>query len=407
MTALSVEDVPGAQPPLVATVQATTAAVVKSQPAAASAERLASGMEAAVATTAAAEEDYKPQCVLVTGGAGFIASHVVRRIVREHPDVNVVVLDRLDYCASIRNLAECAGQPNFHFAKGDICSADLVSYLLNFFKIDTIMHFAASTHVDNSFGNSLEFTHNNVYGTHVLLEAARVAGRIRRFLHVSTDEVYGEAPPFAVVGNGEESRLTPTNPYAASKAGAEMICTTYRIAYGLPIITTRGCNVYGPGQFPEKLVPKFLMLALDGRPLPVHGAGSNVRNYAYVEDVAEAFDLILHKGKTGEVYNVSTQHQKKVVDVAKDICRLFELDEDTTVKFVPDRTYNDSRYFLDSTKVSALGWRENTPWEEGLKKTAEWYRANRSHWGDVQAALVPHPKRAIVLQTDQPEEVPS
>ncbi|CAB4307597.1 unnamed protein product [Prunus armeniaca] len=339
---------------------------------------------------------YTPKNILITGAAGFIASHVANRLIRSYPDYNIVVLDKLDYCSNLKNLLPSKSSPNFKFVKGDIGSADLVNYLLITESIDTIMHFAAQTHVDNSFGNSFEFTKNNIYGTHVLLEACKVTGQIRRFIHVSTDEVYGETDEDAVVGNHEASQLLPTNPYSATKAGAEMLVMAYGRSYGLPVITTRGNNVYGPNQFPEKLIPKFILLAMQGKPLPIHGDGSNVRSYLYCEDVAEAFELILHKGEVGHVYNIGTKKERRVIDVAKDICRLFSVDPETSIKFVENRPFNDQRYFLDDQKLKILGWSERTIWQEGLKKTIEWYTKNPNWWGDVSGALLPHPRMLMM-----------
>ncbi|KAG4924033.1 Trifunctional UDP-glucose 4,6-dehydratase/UDP-4-keto-6-deoxy-D-glucose 3,5-epimerase/UDP-4-keto-L-rhamnose-reductase RHM1 [Glycine soja] len=336
---------------------------------------------------------YKPKNILITGAAGFIASHVCNRIVRNYPDYKIIVLDKLDYCSNLKNLIPSRSSPNFKFIKGDIGSADLVNYILLTESIDTIMHFAAQTHVDNSFGNSFEFTKNNIYGTHVLLEACKVSkGQVKRFIHVSTDEVYGETDEDAVVGNHEASQLLPTNPYSATKAGAEMLVMAYGRSYGLPVITTRGNNVYGPNQFPEKLIPKFLLLAMKGRTLPIHGDGSNVRSYLYCEDVAEAFEIILHRGEVGHVYNIGTKKERRVIDVARDICRFFNLDPDTHVKFVENRPFNDQRYFLDDEKLKDLGWSEGTTWEEGLRKTMDWYVKNPDWWGDVSGALLPHPR---------------
>ncbi|XP_004244296.2 trifunctional UDP-glucose 4,6-dehydratase/UDP-4-keto-6-deoxy-D-glucose 3,5-epimerase/UDP-4-keto-L-rhamnose-reductase RHM1 [Solanum lycopersicum] len=340
--------------------------------------------------------NYTPKNILITGAAGFIASHVANRLVRSYPDYNIVVLDKLDYCSNLKNLSPSRSSPNFKFVKGDIGSADLVNYLLITENIDTIMHFAAQTHVDNSFGNSFEFTKNNIYGTHVLLEACKVTGQIRRFIHVSTDEVYGETDEDAVVGNHEASQLLPTNPYSATKAGAEMLVMAYARSYGLPVITTRGNNVYGPNQFPEKLIPKFILLALNGKPLPIHGDGSNVRSYLYCEDVAEAFEVVLHRGDVGHVYNIGTKKERRVIDVAKDISNLFNKDPDTSIQFVENRPFNDQRYFLDDQKLKNLGWSEKTTWEEGLKKTMEWYVNNPDWWGDVSGALLPHPRMLMM-----------
>ncbi|KAK8949387.1 putative rhamnose biosynthetic enzyme 3 [Platanthera zijinensis] len=352
---------------------------------------------------------YKPKSILITGAAGFIASHVANRLIRNYPAYKIVVLDKLDYCSNLKNLSPSRTSPNFKFVKGDIASADLVSYLLITESIDTIMHFAAQTHVDNSFGNSLEFTKNNIYGTHVLLEACKVTGQIRRFIHVSTDEVYGETDENAVVGNHEASQLLPTNPYSATKAGAEMLVMAYGRSYGLPVITTRGNNVYGPNQFPEKLIPKFILLAMRGRSLPIHGDGSNVRSYLYCEDVAEAFEVILHRGEIGHVYNIGTTKERRVIDVAEDICKLFSLDPDAVIKFVENRPFNDQRYFLDDQKLKILGWSERTNWEEGLRKTIDWYTNNPDWWGDVSGALLPHPRMLMMPGTerhsDGPEEI--
>lgn len=339
-----------------------------------------------------APESYTPKNILITGAAGFIASHVANRLVRKYPQYKIVVLDKLDYCSNLKNLLPSKSSPNFKFVRGDIASADLVNYLLITEGIDTIMHFAAQTHVDNSFGNSFEFTKNNIYGTHVLLEACKVTGQIRRFIHVSTDEVYGETEKDALVGNHEASQLLPTNPYSATKAGAEMLVMAYGRSYGLPVITTRGNNVYGPNQFPEKLIPKFILLAMQGKPLPIHGDGSNVRSYLYCEDVAEAFEVVLHSGEVGNVYNIGTKKERRVIDVAKDICKLCSLDHEKVIKFVDNRPFNDQRYFLDDQKLKDLGWSERTTWQDGLKKTMDWYISHPDWWGDVSGALLPHPR---------------
>ncbi|GAA0182329.1 dehydratase [Lithospermum erythrorhizon] len=339
---------------------------------------------------------HTPKNILITGAAGFIASHVANRLVRNYPEYKIVVLDKLDYCSNLKNLNPSRSSPNFKFVKGDIASDDLVNYLLITESIDTIMHFAAQTHVDNSFGNSFEFTKNNIYGTHVLLEACKVTGQIKRFIHVSTDEVYGETDEDAVVGNHEASQLLPTNPYSATKAGAEMLVMAYGRSYGLPVITTRGNNVYGPNQFPEKLIPKFILLAMRGESLPIHGDGSNVRSYLYCEDVAEAFEVILHKGEVGHVYNVGTKKERRVIDVATDVCKLFSKDTENCIRFVENRPFNDQRYFLDDQKLKNLGWSERTAWEEGLKKTIDWYIKNPDWWGDVSGALLPHPRMLVM-----------
>ncbi len=339
---------------------------------------------------------YAPSVILVTGGAGFIASHVVRRLLREYPHYRVVVLDKLDYCSSLRGLEDVPAGANLKIVKGDVQSMDLVAYVLRTEAVDTVMHFAAQTHVDNSFGNSLAFTMNNTLGTHVLLEAVRMTGgAVRRFINVSTDEVYGETSVGRATGLAERSLLDPTNPYSAAKAGAEMLCKAYATSYGLPIITTRGNNVYGPGQFPEKLVPKFTLLAVRGEPLPVHGAGDSVRSYLYVDDVAEAFDCILHRGVAGEVYNIGTDEERTVLQVAHDVAAAFDLDPAQCIAHVRDRAFNDRRYYIGSDKLRQLGWRQRTHWADGLRRTLAWYQAAdlAGYWqGDVAAALRAHPE---------------
>lgn len=445
-----------------------------------------------------------------------------------YPDYRITVLDKLDYCASMRNLESVKAHPRFSFVKGDVLSIDLVRYLLHSKHVDSVMHFAAQTHVDASFGNSLAFTMNNTYGTHVLLEACRSYGKVERFVLVSTDEVYGEtsleggvggrvgsragsrgegtsgangpregdaeggadgggarsrsrfpvdaagasgtalgaaadaaadltasgsgapatasdsgapaatpatsspaSPPRASLADGsltvslaemhlsarapappsssssppppsspiprpvaETSRLVPTNPYAAAKAGAEMVATAYYASYGLPLIIGRGNNAYGPGQFPEKLIPKFATLATMGRPLPVHGGGLARRSYLHVADVARAYDVILHRGAVGEIYNIGSRRERTVLDVARDILHSFHLPL-SRARRVRDRPFNDQRYCIDDAKLAALGWEERVPWERGLRETLEWYqRQGADGWwreDDVRRALRAHP----------------
>ena len=318
--------------------------------------------------------------ILITGGAGFIGSHVTNHLVKTYPDYNFVVLDKLDYCASMHNLVEVMECRNFKFLVGDITNVDFVNYIMENDNINVVMHFAAQTHVDNSFGNSFDFTYNNIYGTHVLLESAKNNPNLKRFIHVSTDEVYGETPMGAQSGYTEGQILNPTNPYSATKAAAEMLVTAYAHSYNLPIIITRGNNVYGPGQFPEKLIPKFCMRAMRGEKLPVHGEGKAVRSYLYVDDVAEAFDFILHMGKTGETYNIGTKKERSVMNVAEEICKVFDLNKEETIQFVEDRPFNDCRYFIEDSKLEALGWSEKTSWEEGIKKTLAFYRDAKGWW---------------------------
>ncbi|GAB4849301.1 RHAMNOSE BIOSYNTHESIS 2 [Ancistrocladus abbreviatus] len=343
---------------------------------------------------------YNPKSILITGGAGFIGSHVCNRLVRRYSAYKITVLDKLDYSSNLKNLLSSQSCPNFTFIHGDICDSDLLHTLLVTHSIDTIIHLAAQTHVDNSFGNTPEFILNNVYGAGVLLDTVgALHPQIRRFIHCSTDEVYGETDhgDDAGAGKSEDSQLRPTNPYAATKAGAEMLVMAAKKSDRLPIITTRGNNVYGPHQFPEKLIPKFILLAMRGEPLPVHGDGSNLRSFLYCEDVAEAFDCILHEGDDGEVYNIGAKEERRVIDVAKDICKFFG--STTRIEFVKDRPFNDRRYLIDDRKLRKLGWWEKTSWEEGLKKTVEWYVKNAYWWGDsVEGALLPHPRMPSICK---------
>ncbi|KAL4437244.1 hypothetical protein ABPG75_004383 [Micractinium tetrahymenae] len=343
------------------------------------------------------EAGYTPGVILLTGGAGFIGSHVATALVQRHPLYKVVVLDRLDYCASTRNLeaAEAAAGGRLKLVRGDVLAADLVQYVLESEGVDTVMHFAAQTHVDASFFNSLSFTRDNTYGTHVLLEACRAYGRVRRFIYVSTDEVFGAAEEQAgevPAGLPDSTSLAPGNPYAAAKAAAELMAAAYCLSYRLPVIITRSNNVYGPGQFPEKLVPKFILLASRGAKLPVHGSAGGARSYLFVDDVVEAFDLVLHKGEAGLVYNIGSQRQRSALNVAADVCSLFRLPAEAHIAHVPDRAFNDRRCFASDPKLAALGWSERTPWEAGLRRTVDWYLQHAADWWDAgKRSLLPLP----------------
>jgi UDP-glucose 4,6-dehydratase len=345
---------------------------------------------------AAASAEYTPKVILLTGGAGFIGSHVVIRLVKKYPQYTIVNFDKLDYVACLTNLESVSSLPNYKFVKGDICNADFVNFVMEMYNVDTVMHFAAETHVDNSFGNSFIFTKTNVLGTHVLLEAAKAHG-VARFVHISTDEVYGEGNALEddPVGSTELRKLEPTNPYAASKAAAEMIANSYMRSFGFPLIITRGNNVYGPHQYPEKLIPKFSMRLMRDMPLCIHGDGSNTRNYLYATDAAAAFDTILHKGVVGEVYNVGSADEISNLDVATTLLDIFGKREraDELLEHVVDRPFNDLRYPLERAKLAALGWEPAVSWEEGLRKTVEWYRVNGENWGSCESALVAHPRR--------------
>eukprot|EP00750_Incisomonas_marina_P006418 INCI14543.2.p1 GENE.INCI14543.2~~INCI14543.2.p1 ORF type:complete len:442 (+),score=64.12 INCI14543.2:68-1327(+) len=375
---------------------------------------------------------FEPKTVLLTGGAGFIGSHVACLLARS--GVELVVVDKLDYCASLENLRDVSALPNVAFVKQDITDVGAVKKLFESYPlIDTVMHFAAQTHVDNSFGNSFTFTHNNVMGTHVMLEAAKLHGKVKRFIHVSTDEVYGDGA--SGLASTEASSFAPTNPYAATKCAAECLVQAYGRSFGLPTIITRSNNIYGPKQYPEKLIPKFISLLLKRREarakgvgtadlprLPIHGNGLNARNYLFAADVAAAFNMILRHGTVGQVYNIGTSLVKRNIDVAEDLVRAFEfpsesaststksatttspamaagsraLDVACYIKYVSDRPFNDLRYTLDSSKLEKLGWSPSTSWEDGLRRTIDWYTANPTYYGDISKCLVAHPRAGLV-----------
>ena len=310
--------------------------------------------------------------ILITGGCGFIGSAFLNHMLPKYPNLKFINLDKLDYCAREKNVSY---QDNYTFVKGNIGDSLLVLTLLNQHNIDTVVHFAAYSHVDNSFNNSVKFTENNVVGTHKLLEACRVWNRITKFIHVSTDEVYGE------IEDGifhEKAILSPTNPYAASKAAAEMVVLSYQKSFKMPIIITRGNNVYGPRQYPEKLIPKFILNMLSEEPCPIHGSGENIRNFIHCDDVARAFETILLKGEIGEVYNIGSSTEFSVNQIAEQLQRIIRPKRAHFIK-VKDRAFNDIRYAIDVSKLKELGWKPTISWEQGLKKTFEWYSKN-SDW---------------------------
>jgi dTDP-glucose 4,6-dehydratase len=337
------------------------------------------------------DEEYHPESVLITGGAGFICSHVCNYLTEKYPEVKFVCLDVLDYCANMKNLQPALNRKNFKFIHGNILNIELVSLIMQDHKIDTVMHFAAQSHVDRSFGNSLEFTQTNILGTHTLLECAKTFN-IRRFIHVSTDEVYGEV----LSGRADEmALLSPTNPYACSKAGAEFICQAYIRSFNLPIIITRGNNVFGPHQFPEKVIPKFIHLLNAGRKCCIHGSGEGLRNFLHTSDVSRAFDIILHRGKIHEVYNIGTEFEISVLGMCRKLIAVMgkEGDPEDWLEHVPDRAFNDSRYMIDSSKLRALGWAPNLDFDSLLKETVDWYMSHLDWWPPsvVETYLQAHP----------------
>lgn len=309
---------------------------------------------------------------LLTGGYGFIGSEVANQIFHEFSFAQkLVVFDRFDYNSRVENVSEVVrSDPRFKFVKGDLCSFDLLSFLLEEHQIDTVIHMAAQTHVDISFENSLQFTRDNVLGTHTLLEACRKYGKIKRFIHMSTDEVYGEADDDS---HNEESHLNPTNPYAATKASAEYIVRSYGHSYNFPYLIIRGNNVYGHGQFPDKLIPKFSLFLHLGKKLPIHGKGEAKRMFVHVDDMARGILLVAKKGELNGIYNIGSRNEHTVIEIAKKICEVEGKSLEDSLIYVSDRNFNDKRYFIDYEKILKLGWTEQIPFEVGLKETIQWY----------------------------------
>lgn len=297
--------------------------------------------------------------VLVTGGCGFIGSNFINYYLETHTDDIIVNIDKLEYCSNITNVRP---HKNYIFVKGDINDKELVLKCLSEYHIDTIIHFAAQSHVDNSFEEwtSLKFTQDNVLGTHTLLECCRLYKKVTRFLHMSTDEVYGEVSLDHKGCCPEKSILNPTNPYAATKAGAEMLVRSYYHSFGIPMIIMRCNNVYGPNQYPEKVIPKFISQIKNNNRLTIHGNGQTRRNFIHAYDVSIAIYTIMTNGHIGMIYNIGTDNEYSVLDVAKLIVEKYKPGEsiEDWIEFVPDRHFNDFRYSVDSTSLRNLGWKE-------------------------------------------------
>lgn len=312
--------------------------------------------------------------ILVTGGAGFIGSNFVRLVLNAHPDYRIINLDKLTYAGNLENLADCARLDRYSFVQGDICDASLVARLMA--AADAVVHFAAESHVDRSIAEAAPVFETNVRGTFTLLECARGA-KLQRFLHVSTDEVYGSIPEGR--WTAEDAALSPASPYAAAKAASDMLVLAYARTYQLPALITRASNNYGPCQFPEKLIPLMTSNALEDRPLPLYGDGLQVRDWLYVEDHCRALDLLLHQGCPGEIYNIGGGAERTNLEVARTLLRLLDKPE-SLIHFVADRPAHDRRYALDCTRLrEAFGWRPAVAFEDGIRSTVAWYRAN-SGW---------------------------
>ncbi|HOK45528.1 MAG TPA: dTDP-glucose 4,6-dehydratase [Bryobacteraceae bacterium] len=311
--------------------------------------------------------------LLVTGGAGFIGSAFIRLVLGTNPSVSILNLDKLTYAGNLENLECVAGNPRYRFVRGDICDTALVNRVLEEWPVDAIVHFAAESHVDRSILSPEPVFETNLRGTFTLLEAAR-RRRVQRFLHVSTDEVYGSIPePYAA---DESYPLRPASPYSASKAGSDLLALSYFTTYRLPVVVTRASNNYGPYQFPEKLIPLMISNALEGKPLPVYGDGMNVRDWLYVDDHCRAILAALEKGREGEVYNIGGNCSLPNIEVVRKILKATGRGEDL-IRFVTDRPGHDRRYALSSEKIMReTGWSPQVAFENGIQQTIAWYQEN-------------------------------
>jgi dTDP-glucose 4,6-dehydratase len=316
--------------------------------------------------------------VLVTGGAGFIGSNFVRYALEAHPDWHITNLDKLTYAGRRETMNDIAGNPRHTFVHGDVADAQVAAPLVKAANI--VVHFAAETHVDRSILEAGEFIRTDVIGTFVLLEAARASEHLQAFIQISTDEVYGSVPEGSSV---ETDELKPRNPYSASKAGADRLAYSYWATYGVPVMVTRASNNYGPYQFPEKVVPLFITNALDDIPVPLYGAGLNIRDWMHVTDHCRGIDAVIQGGTSGEVYNIGGGNEVRNVDLTHTLLGLAGRSS-ALIKQVQDRQGHDLRYSLDTGKLRRLGWAPQVPFGEGLKDTVRWYRENEWWWRPIK-----------------------
>lgn len=350
--------------------------------------------------------------ILITGGAGFIGSHVVRLFVNKYPEYRIINLDKLTYAGNLANLKDIENLPNYVFIKADICDYEKMQELMELYHVDGIIHLAAESHVDRSIKDPFTFARTNVMGTLSLLQAAKVYWESlpekyegKRFYHISTDEVYGALemthpegiePPFTTTASSsehhlaygkdffyEDTKYNPHSPYSASKASSDHFVRAFHDTYGMPTIVTNCSNNYGPYQFPEKLIPLMIVSALADRPLPVYGQGLNVRDWLYVTDHCKAIDLVVSRGRIGEVYNIGGHNEMRNIDIVRLICRKLGKPE-SLITYVADRQGHDLRYAIDPTKIhTELGWLPETKFADGIGRTIDWYLAHRAWWEEI------------------------
>jgi dTDP-glucose 4,6-dehydratase/UDP-glucose 4,6-dehydratase len=322
--------------------------------------------------------------ILITGGCGFIGSNYINNLLKSEKFNNITIdyvinIDKLDYCSNKKNINN-SNSNKYIFVEGSICDKELLQGLFDKYNIEYVVHFAAQTHVDNSFDNSINYTIDNILGTHQLIECCRLYGNIKKFIHISTDEVYGE-----ISINSEDSTeislLNPTNPYAATKAGAEFIVRSYYYSYNMPILIIRCNNVYGANQYPEKIIPKFISLLRKNKKMTIHGSGLTRRNFIYVDDVVNAINIIAIKGEVNNVYNIGSSDEYNVIEIATILLNHMkgaEVNIEDWIEYIKDRNFNDFRYAINTDKLNNLGWDKTINFKDGIKKTVEWYINNNN-----------------------------
>jgi dTDP-glucose 4,6-dehydratase len=325
--------------------------------------------------------------ILITGGAGFIGCHVVKLFVKKYPQYKIINYDKLTYAGNLENLKEIEAYPNYEFVKGDICDLEKVKEVFETYQIDAVIHLAAESHVDRSITNPFEFAQTNILGTLTLLNQAKVSWKDnmenKLFYHISTDEVYGSLGDTGLFL--EDTPYDPKSPYSAAKASSDHFVRAYHNTFGLPVVITNCSNNYGPNQFPEKLIPLFINNIKTRKPLPVYGKGENIRDWLYVEDHANAIDVVFHKGKVGDTYNIGGFNEWKNIDLIKVICKVMDKklgrekgESEKLITYVKDRAGHDMRYAIDASKISKeLGWKPSLQFEEGIEKTIDWYLENK------------------------------